>query len=49
MLNPGLDDWMLVDIRYKSESEREIIRTILYLSIRGVWKVGDSGTLVASS
>ena len=49
MLNPGLDDWMLVDIRYKSESEREIVRTVLYLSIRGVWKVGDSGTLIASS
>ena len=48
MLNQGLDDWMLVDIKYKTENEREVIRTVLYLSIRGVWKVGDSGTLVAS-
>jgi len=48
MLNPGLDDWMIVDIRYKTETERELIRTVLYLSIGGVWKVGDSGTLVAS-
>jgi len=48
MLNPGLDDWMIVDIKYRTESEREIIRTVLYLSIAGVWKVGDSGTLVAS-
>ena len=48
MLNPGLDGWMLVDIKYKAENEREVIRTVLYLSIRGVWKVGDSGTIVAS-
>lgn len=48
MLNQGLDDWMLVDIKYKAENEREVVRTVLYLSLRGVWKVGDSGTLVVS-
>jgi hypothetical protein len=48
MLNQGLDDWMLVDIKYKTENEREVVRTVLYFSIRGVWKVGDSGVLVPS-
>lgn len=48
MLNQGLDNWMLVDIRYKAENEREVIRTVLYLSIQGRWKVGDSGTLITS-
>ena len=48
MLNQGLDDWMLMEIKYKTENEREVVRTVLYLSIRGVWKVGDSGTLVVS-
>ncbi|MCX6566426.1 MAG: hypothetical protein NTW38_08405 [Candidatus Aminicenantes bacterium] len=48
MLNQGLDDWMLVDIKYKTENEREVVRTVLYFSIRGVWKVGDSGALVTA-
>jgi hypothetical protein len=47
MLNPGLDDWKIVDIRYTTESEREIVRTVLYFKVKGVWKVGDSGTLVS--
>lgn len=46
MLNPGLDDWKIVDIRYTTETEREIFRTVLYFKAGGVWKVGDSGTLV---
>ena len=46
MLNQGMDGWMLVDIRYQSEGEREVIRTVLYLSIKGVWVVGDTGTLI---
>jgi len=47
MLNPGLEDWKLVDIRYTTETEREIVRTVLYFKVKGVWKVGDSGTLVS--
>ena len=46
MLNSGLEDWMVMDIRYTSESEREIVRTVLYFKVKGVWKVGDSGLLV---
>jgi hypothetical protein len=42
---PGLDDWTLVDIRYKNEKQQEIARTILYVSVKNQWRVGDSGTL----
>ncbi len=42
---PGLDDWTLVDVRYKNERQQEIGRTILYVSVKGQWRVGDSGTL----
>jgi len=48
MLNQGLDDWMIVDIRYKSENDREVIRTMLYLFVKGAWIVGDTGELTAS-
>jgi hypothetical protein len=41
----GLDDWTVVDIRYKTETEREVVRTMLYVHDGGQWKVGDSGTL----
>ena len=41
----GLDDWTVVDIRYKTEAEREVTRTMLYVLDGGQWKVGDSGTL----
>ncbi len=43
---PGLDDWALVEIRYKNEKEQVIDRVVLYVSIRGQWRVGDSGTLM---
>jgi hypothetical protein len=42
----GLDDWTVVDIRYKTASEREAQRTMLYVLDGGQWKVGDSGTLL---
>lgn len=46
MMYRGLDDWMLIDLKYKTEKDREIQRTILYVSINGTWKVGDSGELL---
>ncbi len=45
MFFKSLDDWTVVDIRYKTESEREAQRTILYVFAGGQWKVGDTGTL----
>jgi hypothetical protein len=42
---PGLDDWTLVDVRYKNERQQEIGRTILYVSVNNQWRVGDSGSL----
>ncbi len=46
MLNQGLDDYMIVDIRYKSENDREVTRTMLYLFVKGAWIVGDTGELI---
>jgi hypothetical protein len=46
MLNRGLDDWMIVEIKYQTETEREVIRTLLYLYVQKQWKVGDTGTLI---
>jgi hypothetical protein len=42
----GLDDWKLVDIKYKNENDREIVRTVLYVFARRQWTVGDTGTLI---
>ena len=42
---PGLDDWMLVDIKHPHETGREIERTVLYVMVRGRWMVGDSGKI----
>lgn len=48
MSYPGLEDWMLLDIKYKNENERDIQRTVLYVMIKGQWRVGDSGRLIKS-
>jgi hypothetical protein len=42
----GLEDWMLVDLRYKNEKERDVQRTVLYVEINNEWKVADSGRLM---
>jgi len=46
MTFPGVQDWMLVDIKYKTEKERDVQRTMLYVQVGGQWKVGDSGRLM---
>jgi len=46
---PGLDDWTLIDVKYKNEKEMEVARTILYVSIKNQWRVGDSGSLMKGS
>lgn len=43
---PGLDDWMIIDIKYQNENAREVARTILYVELKGQWQVGDSGSLM---
>jgi hypothetical protein len=43
---PGLDDWALIQIKYKNEKEQVIDRVVLYVSLKGQWRVGDSGTLM---
>jgi len=42
----GLQDWMLVDLMYKNEKQRDVLRTMLYVEIGGQWKVGDNGRLM---
>jgi len=46
MFFKGLDDWMIVDIKYKTETEREVQRTMLYIFEAKQWKVGDTGSLL---
>ena len=46
MFFKGLDDWMIVDIKYKTETEREVQRTMLYVFEGKQWKVGDTGSLL---
>jgi hypothetical protein len=46
MMFQGMEDWMLVDLKYKNEKGREVRRTILYVQVEGNWKVGDSGRLM---
>ena len=46
MMYNGLADWKLVDLKYKPKENREVIRTILYVNVKGTWSVGDSGKLV---
>ncbi len=46
MAYPGLDDWMLVDIKYENERQQEVQRTVLYIEVDGNWRVGDSGRLL---
>ncbi len=45
MMHDGLEDWKIIDLKYKNEDDREIKRTILYVMVRGTWKVGDNGEL----
>jgi hypothetical protein len=42
----GLDDWMIMDIKYKTGNERDVQRTILYIFAGKQWTVGDTGTLM---
>lgn len=46
MAYPELEDWMLVDIKYKNERDQEVQRTVLYIRMEGSWRVGDSGRLL---
>jgi hypothetical protein len=46
MTFPGLEDWMLVDLKYENDKGQEVLRTILYVQVEGNWKVGDSGRLL---
>lgn len=42
----GLEDWMLVDLKYNNEKGQEVLRTVLYVKVEGDWRVADSGSLL---
>jgi hypothetical protein len=42
----GMEDWMIIDLKYKNEKGQEVKRTLLYINVRGKWMLGDSGTLL---
>jgi hypothetical protein len=46
MFFKNLDDWMLVDIKYKNKKNQEVQRTVLYIFANKQWTVGDSGSLL---
>ena len=46
MFFKSVEDWKIVDIKYKAENEREIVRTVLYILTEKRWTVGDTGVLV---
>lgn len=43
---PNLEDWLLLEIRYRNPDGREIHRTLLYVKLEGQWQVGDTGRLL---
>jgi hypothetical protein len=45
MMFKGLEEWKLIDIKYKDDKEREVKRTVLYVYMNGAWSVGDGGQL----
>ncbi len=45
MMFKDMEDWMLVEMKYKDKRDREIQRANLYILIKEEWRVGDSGTL----
>lgn len=46
MMYKGLQDWMLIDLKYTAENDQEVLRTLLYVKIDDEWQVGDSGHLM---
>ena len=46
LLFPGLDDWKLVELRYTGEKGREVRQAVLYVMVKGAWRVADRGQLI---
>jgi len=45
-MNPGLEDWKLIEIKYKAANGLEVLRAVLYVKSTGAWSVVDSGTMM---
>lgn len=48
MVYPDMEDWKLIELKYKDKHDREVHRTILYIYTNGEWIVGDNGSLMNS-
>jgi hypothetical protein len=46
MMFKDMEDWMLIEMKYKHDKEHEIRRTNLYILIKEEWRLGDTGILV---
>jgi hypothetical protein len=46
MFYKGLEDWKVIDLKYKNEKKRDVERTVLYVEDNGAWTVADSGSLM---
>ena len=46
MMYKDLEEWQLIEMKYKDKREREILRTNLYVLIKEEWRLGDTGTLI---
>ncbi len=42
----GLQDWKVIDLKYKNDKKRDVERTVLYVEDGGAWTVADSGSLM---
>ena len=46
MMFKDMEEWMLIEIKYKDDRQQEIRRTNLYILIKEEWRLGDTGILV---
>lgn len=46
MMYKDLEEWQLIEMKYKDEREREVQLTNLYVLIKEEWRLGDTGILV---
>jgi hypothetical protein len=46
MVYSDMEDWKLIELKYKDSQDREVHRTILYIYTDGEWIVGDTGSLM---
>ena len=46
MMFKDIEDWKLVELKYKPKEDREVTQSILYIFMNGDWQVGDRGSFM---